>query len=202
MRRITWRTRSSSSSAALRRQLRLRGARRRISVGCTNSGCRCRPSPPTTRCLSRSLWAAKPARRLFTSRCNKGGLLPSLHCDNIDVACFAQNFDRDGLLVPVERQVDRSVSDPEIPDPDVAQGFGQGGVMEINARLPGGNSEPQTRLQHQEDGSGGPGLRRAGHRIKGRALGVPAVESADELGQSMESDEDRLVEERLQDPYG
>src|SRR5215467_5979226 len=66
----------------------------------------------------------------------------------------------------------------------------------------GVNANAKARLQEHEDGACGPGLRRAGHWIKGRALSLTAIDSAEEFGKSMKFDCAAQVEQAHQDASG
>ena len=119
--------------------------------------------------------------------CNSGYLF---FRDDFHVAASAKDVDADGFGVSLERDVDDGVAYAEIADFYALEGFGERGVIELEPRILCGDCQTETGLQGHEDGSGAPGLGRAGDWIEGRSLSRAARESADQFGETAQIDEE------------
>src|SRR5262245_30118061 len=84
----------------------------------------------------------------------------------------AQHVDADVALDLTERAVDGRVADLKVEDSQFAQLFGKLGQVEAQALVDSVDAQAQAGLQQQKDRSRGPGLRRTGNRVQGRAFAV------------------------------
>ena len=108
------------------------------------------------------------------------------HRHNLNLAAAAHDIDAHRVCITFARDIDAAVSDLEVANANMLQFLRQCGVMQINPRLTRTNFQPEASLQHHEDRSCGPGLRRTGDRVKRRPFARTAAESAYQFGKSME----------------
>src|SRR6188508_1162831 len=102
-----------------------------------------------------------------------------------DVADLAQDLGAGRAPPAVEQQVDRRITDAQVRQRDLAEPVGQVRMQQLELVPVGMGAEPEHGLEEQERGPGGPGLRRAGDRIRDRRRGVSPVEATEELRQSV-----------------
>ena len=97
------------------------------------------------------------------------------------------------------RSSGRSGADSQAVNRHAVEELGKAGVGHVHLTFDGVDREAQARLQDQENSAGGPGLRRAGHRIQRGPFTWSAAEAAEELRHTLHVDVQARVEEAFRD---
>src|ERR1700704_2785005 len=106
----------------------------------------------------------------------------SVHDDDTDAA--ASPGDRLDLVAgAMQQDIRLGTADPQPADMQAIEKFRQDRTLEPDLEPIGVELQPKARLHQREDGGAGPGLRRAGYRIR-RRRGVPAREAAEQFWQA------------------
>ena len=83
----------------------------------------------------------------------------------------------------MQQDIRLGIADPQPADMQSIEKFRQDRTLEPDLEPIGVELQPEARLHQREDGGAGPGLRRAGYRIR-RRRGVPAREAAEQFWQA------------------
>src|SRR5258708_14467992 len=101
----------------------------------------------------------------------------------------------------MNQEVDAGVDKLQVLDLHFVQTCRKNRLLEANLALGRAHGHSQASAQQQEDRAGRPGLRSAGHWIKGRTVGPrPLVKPAEELRQALEFDGPAHFKQSVKDP--
>ena len=115
-------------------------------------------------------------------------------CDYLDFIIFISGMDEYAAGPSLQKKICACVTKPQASNGELRNAVRKVGMIEDNTVVLGLYGNAQTRLQNEEWCRRRPRLGRASHRVKGRALAIPALQPADQFRQTMKLDQAAQIE--------
>jgi len=115
-------------------------------------------------------------------------------CDYLDFIIFISCVDEYAAGPSLQKKICACVTKPQASNCELRNAVRKVGMIEDNTVVLGLYGNAQARLKNEEWCRRCPRLGRASHRIKGRALAIPALQPADQFRQTMKLDQAAQIE--------
>src|SRR5215475_4809224 len=113
-----------------------------------------------------------------------GSRCAAVHDRDANGPLAAQELDRNAIAVAAGDQIDTALTEPQVAQLDLVEERGQARIGEADFAALRVKFEPERGLQEQERGGACPRLRRTSDRIERRTPPAPALEAAEQFGES------------------
>ena len=115
-------------------------------------------------------------------------------CDYFDFIAFISCMDEHAAGPSLQKKICARVTQPQTSDCELRNAVRKVGMIEDNTVVLGLYGNAQACLKNEEGCRRCPCLGRASHRIKGRALAIPALQPAEQFRQTMKLDHAAQIE--------